>query len=200
MKIYNFGNLSTPVRTYTNTSLTSSSYHSRYMFNRLRTSTVTDGTNTTTLSQVYYDGEPGSCGGFTFTDPSTQAAPLGMHDTTYGINFFTRGMPGTVVTPASKVCTNYDIGGNVTSSTTNGVTTTSTTASSSYYAAPTVMTTSSLTHNVSYYPTLAPASATGPNGESASICYNSNARPSSTSSPFCAQPDITDNDTHLHIP
>src|SRR5258708_39650818 len=63
MQVYNFGNLSTPVRTYTNTYLTSSSYTSRYMFNRLRQSTVTDQTNTTTLSYVYYDGEPASCGG-----------------------------------------------------------------------------------------------------------------------------------------
>jgi RHS repeat-associated protein len=135
MNVYDWGNYSTPARTYTNTYLTGSNYTSRYIFNRLKASTVTSGSLSTTLSQIYYDGEPGSCGGFTFTDPSTQPAPLGMHDTSYGINFLYRGMPGTVITPASTVCTNYDIGGNVTSSSTNGLTTTATTASGSDYAA-----------------------------------------------------------------
>ena len=64
-QIYNFGNLSTPARTYTNTYLDDSdcggshpcgsNYVARYIFNRLITSTVTDGTKTTTLATNVYD-------------------------------------------------------------------------------------------------------------------------------------------------
>jgi RHS repeat-associated protein len=152
------------------------------------------------LSEVYYDGEPGSCGGFTFTDPSTQPAPMGMHDASYGINFFYRGMAGTVVTPASTVCTNYDIGGNVTSSSTNGVTTTAMTASGSDYAVPTTMTTGSLVNTMNYSSFLAPTSVTGPNGDTAFIGYDGNARPSSTDSPFGAHTAFVYIDTPLPPP
>src|SRR5260370_39198128 len=112
MKIYNFGNLSTPVRTYTNTYLTSSSYTSRYMFNRLRTSTVTDGTNTTTLSQVYYDGEPGSCGGSSMIEPSQPprpppGPPAPLPAGSYGVNFLFRGISTGNITPPSHVCNNF---------------------------------------------------------------------------------------------
>ncbi len=42
-------------RTYTNTYLGGSNYTSLYIFNRLLTSTVTDGTNTATLVSNTYD-------------------------------------------------------------------------------------------------------------------------------------------------
>ena len=35
MQVYDYGNLSTPARTYTNTYLTASNYTSRYIYNRL---------------------------------------------------------------------------------------------------------------------------------------------------------------------
>src|SRR5258708_26657080 len=95
----------------------------------------TDGTNTTTLLHVYYDGEPGSCGGSNMIDPSQPSGPpVSMHDAAYGVNFLFRGIPTGITTPATKVCNNFDIGGNITSSHTKGTTTTSTTAKSSHYA------------------------------------------------------------------
>jgi YD repeat-containing protein len=57
------------------------------------------------------------------------------------------------------------------------------------------MTTGSLTSNAGYTPTLAPSSASGPNGDTASIGYDTNARPSSTDSPSGAHTAITYNDT-----
>jgi len=200
MQVYDFGNFSTPARTYHNTYLTSSNYTSRYMFNRLRASTVTDGTRTATLSQIYYDGEPGSCGGSSMIDPSLPPGlppgpPITMHDAAYGVNFAFRGIPTGIITPASTVCNNFDVGGNITSSSTNGVTTSSTTTSSSDYAAPVTMTTGSLTNTMGYNGVLAPTSATGPNGESAAIGYDANARPYSTDSPSGAHTAITYNDT-----
>ncbi len=57
------------------------------------------------------------------------------------------------------------------------------------------MTTGSLTNNMGYTGFLAPNSASGPNGESAFISYDSNARPSTTNSPFGAHTDFIYNDT-----
>ena len=87
------------------------------------------------------------------------------------------------------------MGGNVTASTTNGVTTTNTVASSSDCAVPTTMTMGSLSNNMSYSSFLAPTSASGPNCGSASIGYDTNARPSTTTSPFGAQTAFIYNDT-----
>ncbi len=57
MLVYDFGNFSTPARTYHNTYLTDSNYTSRYIFNRLTQSTVTAGTLSTTLSSISYDSQ-----------------------------------------------------------------------------------------------------------------------------------------------
>ena len=48
-RLYNYGNFTTPARTYTNTYLNTSNYTSRNIRNRLLTAQVTDGTNTVTL-------------------------------------------------------------------------------------------------------------------------------------------------------
>jgi hypothetical protein len=55
MQVYNYGNLSTLARTYTNTYQNTSAYTSLYILNRLLTSTVTGGTNSTTLAINSYD-------------------------------------------------------------------------------------------------------------------------------------------------
>jgi hypothetical protein len=55
-KIYNYGNLTTPARTFNNTYLNTSNYTSRYILNRLQTSTVSDGVHpTVTLMTNTYD-------------------------------------------------------------------------------------------------------------------------------------------------
>ncbi len=55
VKKFNFGNLTTPARTYNYSYLNSSNYTSRYIYNRLVSATVTDGTNTVTLASNTYD-------------------------------------------------------------------------------------------------------------------------------------------------
>src|SRR5262249_40607563 len=63
-KIYDYGNLSTPARTYDSVYLSYANYTSRYIRNRLTSATVTVGGSTTTLVTNYYDGAgPSSCGG-----------------------------------------------------------------------------------------------------------------------------------------
>lgn len=55
-KLYAINSLSTPAKTYTNTYLSSSNYTSLYIYNRLVSSTVSDGNNTTwTLVTNTYD-------------------------------------------------------------------------------------------------------------------------------------------------
>ena len=85
MQQYNYG---TPgsgqpgslARTYTNTYLNSSTYTSRYILNRLATSTLTDGTHTTTLVSNSYDGNGYS-----------NVPNITMHDSAYGTSFLMRG-------------------------------------------------------------------------------------------------------------
>jgi len=50
-----WGNLTTPIRTYTNTYLSDFNYTNRHINNRLSTSTLTDGTKTITLASISYD-------------------------------------------------------------------------------------------------------------------------------------------------
>ena len=54
-KLYDWGNLSSPARTYNHSYLTNSNYTSRYIFNRPTSSTVTGGGQTVTLVSNGYD-------------------------------------------------------------------------------------------------------------------------------------------------
>ena len=185
MQVYDYGNLTGAARTYTNTYLTDTNYTSRYIFNRLVSSTVTDGTRSATLSQITYDEH--CCSDPTAGPP--QQPPMTMHDSTYGTLLPYRGDPSTIITPGGTSTRSYDIGGNVASSTTNGLTTSNTTASGSYYAVPTAITTGTLTNNINWTPFLGLSSESGPNGDSASINYDSNARPSYSYAPTGARTD-----------
>jgi len=132
MQVFNFGNLSTPARTYTNNYLNSSNYTSRYIFNRLTSSTVTDGTNSATLVSNSYDGTS-----------LTNVTGMNEHDSNYGTSATYRGNVTGSTTPTASTSHWYDIGGNVTKTTVNGVTTTTTISSTTNYAAPDQMTTNS---------------------------------------------------------
>jgi hypothetical protein len=118
VNVYNYGNLTTPARTYTNTYLTGTNYSSRYIFNRLLTSTVTDGTHTTTLATNVYDNATDAyCAGtYSLTNVSANE-----HDNTnYGTAFAYRGNPAAMVTPSGTRCLTYDIAGNVVTNNNNG--------------------------------------------------------------------------------
>jgi len=54
-KVYHFGNFVTPARTFTNTFLSGTNYTSRHIYNRLVSSSVTDGVNNVTLATNSYD-------------------------------------------------------------------------------------------------------------------------------------------------
>ncbi|HTS46968.1 MAG TPA: RHS repeat-associated core domain-containing protein [Bryobacteraceae bacterium] len=186
MQLYNYGPPGTGqggslARTYTNTYLTNNSnYTSRYIFNRLSTSTVTDGTHTTTLASNTYDGS-----GY------TDVPGITMHDANYNTSFPYRGNVSQSVTPSGTKTVYYDIGGNVTRTTNNGVTTSVATNSTTNWAAPSQLTTNSLSSSMNWAPFLGLSSATGPNGDTASLNYGGSERPTSSTSPTGAVTNYT---------
>ena len=78
-RLYAYGNLTTPARTYTYTYLNNSNYSSRYIRNRLATASLTAGGTTTTLETNYYD--------MAYTQDRTAY----LHDSTYDSTFMYRG-------------------------------------------------------------------------------------------------------------
>ena len=176
-------------RTYTNTYLAGTNYTSRYILNRLLASTVTDGTNTATLVSNTYDQ-------YTLANiaaPCTGGGGLCEHDNTnYPYTFTYRGLVNISTTPASTATTNYDMTGNVTSATMNGVTTSIVPANN--YAMPGQVTTNTLTSTMTWNGFDGMTSAAGPNGDTESISYDTNARPHTTTSPYGAVTTYTYND------
>jgi hypothetical protein len=103
MQVYNFGNgaVGSLARTYTNTYLSNSNYTPLYIFNRLLTSTVTDGTNTATLGSNTYDtgtSNPNATPCGQLPGPG-QPPPLCEHDANYSSSFLYRGNVATSTTP-----------------------------------------------------------------------------------------------------
>jgi YD repeat-containing protein len=131
MLAYDWGAQSV-TRTYTNTYLVggtggySSSYNTYYIFNRLLTGTVTDGTKSTVLVTNTYDN-----GATTFTNQSG----IQEHDSKMNTTWSSRGVVLTSTTPSATTTYQYDIAGNVTQATKNGVQTTVTTSSGTNFAA-----------------------------------------------------------------
>ena len=110
--LYDFGNLSTPARPYTNTYLTDdacananhpcgSNYAARYIFNRLLSSTLTGGGYTTTLLKNTYDFY--CC---------TDIAGIKEHDPALNTTNYFRGNLATSTSPSGTKTFSYDIGGN----------------------------------------------------------------------------------------
>jgi len=190
MQQYDFGNLSTPVRYYVNTYLADSNYISRFITNRLVKSTVANAANCataplcTTLVSNTYDSPPSDLPG------------VHEHDATYNTTFLYRGNLVSTVTPAGTKGFAYDIGGNVTTTNLNGVLSTVTTSSSTNYAAPYQITTNTLAPStMNWNAALGLSSAAGPNGDTASFGYDTNGRPTSTTSPTGAVTNYTYADT-----
>jgi RHS repeat-associated protein len=170
---YDFGSPPTLARTYTNTYLTSTNYTSRYIFNRLVTSTVVDPAGkTATLVTNTYDG--GSL---------TNVSSPGEHDSTMDSSQIYRGNVTASTTPTASSTASYDITGNQTSGTTNGVTTSASITSTTNYALPSQITTGTLSSSLSYTALFGVSSQTGPNGDGGTITYDSYGRPASSLSP-----------------
>ncbi len=186
MKAYNLGNGSPGAlaRTYTNSYKGGTNYTSRYILNRLSTSTVFDGTNTATIiSSTYDNGTISSVTG------------LSEHDANYPASFTYRGNVTNSTALTASTISLYDMTGTVTSTVVNGVTSGVTTGPTTNYAAPTLLTTNTLSSNITWNSFLGLTSATGPNLDSASITYDANARPSTTTSPYGAVTTYAYNDT-----
>ncbi len=206
LKAYNFGAgaVGSLARTYTNTYLGGSNYTSLYIFNRLLTSTVTDGTNTATLVSNAYDQnalvtQSGPNPPLPAPPPPTillAGTTVVEHDNTnYSASFNYRGNITTSTTPTTITTNFYDVTGAPVETTVNGVTTTAGTGSSTNYAAPTEVTTNTLTSNMSWSAFLGITSATGPNGDTGAINYDANSRPTTVTSQYGATTTYTYNDT-----
>ena len=164
--IYDYGNLSTPARTYNNTFVTDPNYTSQYIFNRLLWTSVSNSSQNVTLVANTYDG-------YSLTD----ITGLTHHDSTYGTQFAHRGNV-TQTTPAGGATQNIyrDITGSaVLSNDSSGYSVWLTSNSSTNYTLPSVIApnnNSNLQTSGNYTAWLSASSVTGPNGATASVVYD----------------------------
>ncbi len=166
-------------RTYNNTYVTSSAYVSRYIRNRLVSSTLSPyGVSGLTLVTNTYDSY-GCAGVYGLSDlPSALE-----HDSNYGTSFVTRGNVTARDDQSGHSCAAYDVGGNVIKSMApNGTVTESGLTGSSNWSAPSTITVGSLAETLSWTSFLGLQSAQGPNGDTVSTVYDSYARPGQTTS------------------
>lgn len=189
-RIYDWGNLTTPARTYNQTYLSDPGYISRYIYNRLLTSTVTDGTRTVTLVSNAYDRYTTS--GYWFS--AMGSGELRGHDAAYGTSYYPRGNVSWSDRPGTRKSFNYDITGAMRAAWDERGSLAITTEAASGFAVPTLMTpngTASLATSASYTPFLAVASVTRPNTSTSSFTYDSLARPLTSTSPLGAVTNYT---------
>ncbi len=184
-KVYDYGNLTTPARTYNNTYLSTSNYTSRYIYNRLALSTVTPaGGSATTLVTNSYD-----------SSGLTDRTGLREHDSAnYGQSFWYRGNLTVSTRQAVTTTSAYDITGMATSVGDGTSTVAVSPASGTNNAA-----TGTLTPNgdpadnttEQWNAALNLTQATGPNGATTTIGYDAWARPAETTSPHGAVTTFT---------
>ena len=168
VKNFDWGNLTSPVKTYNYTYLAgtgSHTYLTDYIQNRLLTAAVTDSTPyTVTLATNYYD----------LSSPS--------YTYNYGPGDLTQS-----TTLSGTATATYDSYGNPhTNTNVDGVTKTTTFSSTYNFAAPTQITAGSLTDTLNYNSFLGLTQEQGPNGDTSTITYLNMAQPSQTKSPFGA--------------
>ncbi len=151
-KLYGFSDLVNPAKTYTNTYLTTSTYTSRYLFDRLVSSTVTDGSNTLTLVTNTYDATA-----------LTDTPGISRHDSAYGTTATYRGNVTKAVSFGHTQNATYDITGTVIQDDGNaGHYVNVTTDSTTNFVAPAAITTgNSLTTTMAWSAALDPTSTTG---------------------------------------
>jgi hypothetical protein len=173
VKTYDYGNLTTPIRTDNYTYQNTSNYTSIYIFNRLTS------TPTTTITYDQYGG--------------TTSGPGDAHE--WVSPNAPRGNPITITSPSGTQMLTYDFAGGVLTNNVNGLQSSVTSTSATNYAAPSQITVGSLSTSMSYSSFLGLTDETDPNGASTTIGYDVMARPSSTTSPFGATTTVTYSDT-----
>ncbi len=180
-KLYDYGNLTTPARTYTNTYLDSTEYTSKYIFNRLHTSTLSGGSQQVTLVHKQYDG----------TSPH-YVHPRELDES---VSWEHRGNATEITVNGIATSVSYYNTGAVYSASSGGQSVDITLASSANYSAPSVITPndeSNLAETLTYTSFHGLASDTGPNSASSSRSYDQHARRTSSTSAQGA-------DDHLHL-
>jgi YD repeat-containing protein len=191
--VYDYGNLTTPAKTYNFTYLTDSNYTSRYIRNRVTQVTVTPaGGSANTLVTNTYDAYTPSYG----CAPLTARNNAGLHDDgNYGTGFTYRGNVTNRSSLGGSVCVAFETTG-VAVQTTDGagrVTSAAPSADSSY-SLPGVLTpggNSNLATTVTYASSWQVTSVTGPNGAQGNTTYDGNGRPQKTVIPDGAETDYT---------
>jgi hypothetical protein len=105
--VFDFGNLSTPARTYNFTYLANSNYISRYIRNRLLQATVTPagGSSTTLVSNTYDNYGCAPLAGL------TERLGLHLHDDNYGLGFLLRGNVTNTTSSSGYRCLTYETTG-----------------------------------------------------------------------------------------
>jgi RHS repeat-associated protein len=168
-KLYDYGNPTTPARTYNYTYLSSSYYLNAYIRNRLTQATVTGSSGTVTLETDSYDGS-------SLMDRTGITA----HDSAYSMYNGLRGNCTTTIQPGSTRHVSYDIGGMpVSADDGQGHSVTINPASGTNFAAPgTILPNgnSTYTSTYTYTPALQPFQATDPNNKTSTNTYDSYGR------------------------
>jgi hypothetical protein len=188
-KAYDYGNLTTPARVWDNVYLSTSAYTSRFIRNRMTSSTVTAGGSTVTLATAAYDNYSG---GILGNGPLVNRTGLTQHDSTnYGTGFVYRGnVTSSWAAGSVGVWRKYDITGMAVEAT-DQMSTASTTPTSNN-AVPGAITVSGMgTSTMSWNSFLGLTNETGANGQSSSVWYDAYARPNQTSSPHGATTSMT---------
>jgi len=180
-KVYDYGNLTTPARTYNYTYVSDSPHTSIHIWNRLYTADVTDGTNSAPLARIFYDGIsyldlPGYPPVREWTSPGSSAA-------------WYRGNVSSSWTPGVSSSFAYYITGDVASVTRNGLAVSVSPDSTKNYAVPSAMSPNgegNLTTSMTYTTPLDLSSLTEPNVATTGITYDAARRPVSVTSPHGA--------------
>jgi hypothetical protein len=179
-KEYGYGSLVTPAKTYTNAYLSSSNYTPYYIRNRLVTSQLSDGVNTLMLAQVYYDGA---------NPESLPTTPQQFDSGVYTTTFRWRGNPTLTYLPTRAVSADYDITGTLKRGYPGVGYVENTNSQASDYTRPAAVTPNgdtTLSASMTWNGFLGLTQETGPNGDTATVTYDSNARPTTTTSPHGA--------------
>jgi RHS repeat-associated protein len=184
-QLYDYG-ATAATRTYTFTYLTSATYTSRYIRNRLVTASVQDAAGQISLGNYTYDyGYNSNCSSGP-ADPLDRPG-LAMHDTNYNTSFTCRGNPtgiGGVGTTWPEKYYDYDIGG-VAYQTHDiyGLAASLTVTGNTNYSLPEVLTpngNSNLATTLTYATSFAVNSIASPNGATVTTHYDQWGRPSYT--------------------
>ncbi|HVV74310.1 MAG TPA: hypothetical protein VHI52_22945, partial [Verrucomicrobiae bacterium] len=119
---FDYGNLTTPARIYNSTYLTDPNYTSRYIHNRLVSTTVSlgDGSGVVSLVSNKYDGQnDGTCSSVGLVEAKDLAPPpFSQHDASYNAYFIYRGnVKQSKQFGLPWICQYYDVTGVVVSAT-----------------------------------------------------------------------------------